>query len=105
MRFLQYEIIILNLNSYKGEFYKNLECNQIFKCCIENETLKDEGFAYFIADVYVKELNKNEMESSLKYYNYGYNMDFSKVYKLYLVWKAGHEICLDIICGTFDVTK
>ena len=67
------------------KFYKNLECNQIFKCCIENEALKDEGFAYFIANVYVKESNKNEMESSLKYYNYGYNMDFSKVYKLYLV--------------------
>ena len=45
------------------------------------------------------------MESSLKYYNYGYNMDFSKVNELYLIWMAGHEICLDIICGTFDVTK
>lgn len=93
------------LNSCNGKFYKNLKCNQILKCCIENEALENERFAYFIADVYVKELNKDEVYSSLKYYKYGYNVDFSKVNKLYLILMVGHDISLDIICGSFEVTK
>lgn len=92
------------LNSYNGEIYKNLECNQIFKCCIDNEAFEDEEFAYFIADIYVKELSKDEVESSLKYYKYGYNVNFSQVNKLYLILIIGNEICLDIICETFKIT-
>ncbi len=93
------------LNSYNGEFYKNLDCNQIIKCCIENEALQNEKFAYFILDIYVRELSKEEMESSLKYYKYGYNADFSKINKLYLIWMVGSEISLDIICGKYEITK
>lgn len=35
------------LNSYNGEFYKNLECYNILKCCIDNEAFNNEDFAYF----------------------------------------------------------
>ena len=30
-------IIFKFLNSYNGDFYKNLVCKRIFKCCIDNE--------------------------------------------------------------------
>lgn len=92
------------LNSYNGEFYKNLECNQIFKCCIDNQAFEDEEFAYFIADVYVKELSKDEMKSFLKYYKYEYNVNFSHIRKLYLILIIGNEICLDIIFENFNIT-
>jgi len=92
-------------NCYNGEFYKNLECNQIIKCSIDNEAFEDEEFAYFIADIYVKELSKNEVESSLKYYKYGYNVNFSQVNKLYLILIVGSEICLDIICAKFKIIE
>ena len=92
------------LNSYNGKFCANLECSQIFKCCIENQAQEDEEFAYFIADIFVKELSRDEMESSLKYYKYGYNV-LSPVDKLYLIMIIGNSICLDIICEEFTLTK
>lgn len=92
------------LNCYDGKIYKNLECNQIFKCCIDNEAFEDEGFAYFIADIYMKELSKDEVESSLKYYRYGYNINLSKINKLYLIMIIGSEICFDIICENVNIT-
>lgn len=97
-------IIFELLNSYNGEFYKNLECNHIFKCCIENEVYEDEEFAYFIADIYVKELSKDEVSSSLEYYKYGYNVNLAHVKKLYLISIIGNDICIDIICGNFSIT-
>ena len=39
------------LNSYNGEFYKYLKCYHILKCCIDNDSLNNESFAYFIADI------------------------------------------------------
>ena len=92
------------LNSYNGKFCANLECSQIFKCCIENQAQEDEEFAYFIVDIFVKELSRDEMESSLKYYKYGYNV-LSPVDKLYLIMIIGNSICLDIICEEFTLTK
>lgn len=92
------------LNSYNGKFCANLECSQIFKCCIENQAQEDEEFAYFIIDIFVKELSRDEMESSLKYYKYGYNV-LSPVDKLYLIMIIGNSICLDIICEEFTLTK
>ena len=92
------------LNSYDGKFFKNLECNQILKCCIDSAAFENEEFAYFISDVYVKELSKNEIESSLKYYKYGYNVDLSGISKLYLISIVGSDICFDIICGNFNIT-
>ena len=92
------------LNSYNGKFCANLECNQIFKCCIENQAQEDEEFAYFIIDIFVKELSRDEMESSLKYYKYGYNVLFP-IDKLYLIVLIGESICFDIICEEFTLTK
>lgn len=92
------------INSYNGEFYKNLECDQILKCSIENEAFENEEFAYLILDIYVKELNKDEVENSLKYYKYGYNIHSSQVDKLYLILIIGSEICIDIICEKYKIT-
>ena len=89
------------LSSYNGKFCANLECSHILKCCIENQAHEDEEFAYFIADIFVKELSKDEMESSIKYYKYGYNVNLSQVHKLYLISIIGNWICLDIICEKF----
>lgn len=91
------------LNSYNGEFYKYLKCYHILKCCIDNDSLNNESFAYFIADIYVKELCKEEVESALEYYKYGYNFDFSELNKAYLILIIGNEICIDIICETFEI--
>lgn len=91
------------LNSYDGKFYKCLKCDQILKCCIENEALNNEPFAYFIADIYVKELSKEEAESALKYYKYGYNFDPHKANGLYFISIIGNEICIDIICESFEI--
>lgn len=71
---------------------------------VENEAFENEEFAYFIADIYVKELNKDEVENSLRYYKYGYNIRFSQVNKLYLILIIGSEICIDIICGKYKIT-
>jgi len=97
-------IIFEFLNSYNGKFCANLECNHILKCCIENQAHEDEEFAYFIIDIFVKELSRNEMESSLKYYKYGYNVLFP-IDKLYLIVLIGESICFDIICEEFTLTK
>ena len=43
------------------------------------------------------------MESALEYYKYGYNFDFSELNKAYLILIIGNEICIDIICETFEI--
>lgn len=90
-------------NSYNGKFYKSLRCEQILKCCMENEAYSNEEFAYFVPDVYVRELNEVEITSSLKYYKYGYNINLSKADKVYLLAINGNEICIDIICEKFEL--
>jgi hypothetical protein len=92
------------LSCYNGKLYANLECSHILKCCIENQAHEDEEFDYFIIDIFVKELSRDEMESSLKYYKYGYNV-LSQIDKLYLILIIGSSICLDIICEEFTLTK
>ena len=89
------------LSSYNGKYCANLDCSHILNCRIENQAHEDEEFAYFIADIFVKELSKDEMESSLKYYKYGYNVDFCQIYKLYLILIIGDSISFDIICEKF----
>lgn len=91
------------LNSYNGKFYKSLSCKQILKCCIENWAFENEEFAYFVPDVFLKKLSKTELESSLIYYKYGYNVDFSKLCDQYLILIFGNEICIDMICGDVEV--
>ena len=54
------------MSCYNGKYYKTLECNHVINCSIGNEAFEDEEFAYFIADIYVKELNTAEIESSIK---------------------------------------
>ena len=49
------------INSYNGKFCANLECSHILKCCIENQAHENEEFAYFITDIFVKELSKDEI--------------------------------------------
>ena len=90
-------------NSYNGDFYKNLDCIKILKCCIENDFYEDEVFSYFIADVYIKELNVEEVENSLTYYKYGYNMNVSNSDKLYLILINGNEVCMEIICEKYEL--
>lgn len=92
------------LNSYNGAFYKCLECNQILKCCIDNDAMNNESFAYFIADIYAKELSKEEVERALKYYKYRYEFNSSLSNKVYLVLMIGNDICIDILCKTFKIT-
>jgi len=93
------------LSCYNGKLYANLECSHILKCDIENQAHEEEGFAYFILDIFVKELSRDEMESSLKYYKYGYNANLSQIPKLYLILIIGNSICFDIICEKFTLTK
>lgn len=95
--------IITFSNSYNGEFYRKLSCSQVLKCCIENEAFENEQFDYFIADVFLKELSPIEVESSLKYYKYGYNVNLSQIKKLYLISIIGSVISIDIICGKIEI--
>lgn len=93
------------LNSYNGAYYKTLRCGQILKCCIENEALEDEPFAYFVLDIFKRELSLEELESSFAYYKYGYPVDISLLGRQYLVMIIGSEICIEMICGEVRVTE
>ena len=90
-------------NSCNGEFCKKLVCRDVVKCCIENDAFEDEVFSYFVPDVFIKELSNEEIKSALVYYKYGYNADFSDADKLYLILINGNEICMDIICGKYEL--
>lgn len=91
-------LVLTFLNSYNGKHYGSLSCNQVIKCCIENEALRNEEFAYYILDIYIKKLTKEEVEESLQYYKYGYNVDISKLGNQMLLTVSGNDICIDIIC-------
>lgn len=47
-------LVFTFLNFYNGKRYGSLSCNQVIKCCIENEALQNEGFTYYILDIYKK---------------------------------------------------
>ena len=61
--------------------------------------MRNEEFAYYILDIYIKKLTKEEVEESLQYYKYGYNVDISKLGNQMLLTVSGNDICIDIICG------
>ena len=92
-------------NSYNGEFCKRLDCSNIVKCCIENDVFEDEVFSYFVLDVFIKELSSEEIKSALPYYKYGFNINLSELDKLYLILINGNEICMDIICGKYELSS
>lgn len=92
-------------NSYNGEFCKRLDCSNIIKCCIENDAFEDEVFSYFVLDVFIKELSSEEIKSALSYYKYGFNINLSEIDKLYLILINGNEICMDIICGRYELSS
>lgn len=92
-------------NSYNGEFCKRLDCSNIVKCSIENDAFEDEMFSYFVLDVFIKELSSEEIKSALIYYKYGYNINLSEIDKLYLILINGNEICMDIICGKYELSS
>lgn len=87
------------LDSYDGKFHKKLSCDQIIKCCIDNQ-LENDVFAYFVPDIFLYKLSGAELESSLSYYKYGYNVDLSVLSDQYLVVIVGSELCIDVICGS-----
>ncbi|MDE7477858.1 MAG: hypothetical protein K2M91_07900 [Lachnospiraceae bacterium] len=88
------------LNSCNGKYYRTLSCSQILKCCIENDAFEDEPFAYFVLDVYKRALNREELESALVYYKYGYPINSSILDQQYnLLVMIGSEICIDFVCG------
>lgn len=91
-------------NSYNGGFYGNLLCRKVLKCWIENEPFEDEPFAYFVLDIYKKELDREELASALSdsRYGYGYPVDISLLGRQYLVAIIGNEICIDLICGEVE---
>lgn len=93
------QMLFTFINSYNGKYYKSLSCGQILKCCIENEAFCDEPFAYFVLDVYQKELNREELESSMAYFRYGFPVRLSELEHQYLIVIIGSEICIDIVCG------
>ncbi len=91
------------LNSYDGNYDRTLICDQVLKCCMENEVSGTEEFAYFILDIYKKELTREELEESLTYYRYGYWIDTSEINNQYLLVMIGCDICIDIICGEITI--
>ena len=94
------------LNSYNGKYYGTLSCNQILKCCIENDAFEDEPFAYFVLDVYKRALNREELESALAYYKYGYPINRSVLdQQYYLLVIIGTEICIDFVCGEIRISE
>lgn len=93
------------LNSNNGTYYKSLECSNILKCCFENEAFCDETFAYFVLDIFVKELNEEEIKSSFEYFRYGFGNGKAESEKMYMINIIGTDICIDIICGMFDVLE
>ena len=102
---LQNNHMIFNFsNSHDGKFYKSISCTQVLKVCIENETSSNEEFAYFVPDIYIKKLNKSEVDSALVYYKYGYNTDLPKLNKQYLLVIVGNDICIDILCGEVEIS-
>lgn len=97
-------LIFTFLNSYDGKVYRYIRCAQILKICIENEPSGNEEFAYFVPDIYKKELSKSEVDSALAYYKYGYNVDMCKLSKQYLLLIMGNDICIDILCGEIEIS-
>ncbi len=94
------------INSYDGGFYRNLICKQVLKCCIENDPFDDnEPFAYFVPDVYKKELSREELSCALSYTHYGYPVDPAGLGRRWLVAIIGSEIYIELICGEVIVTE
>lgn len=106
------EILIHRNNCFKFTFlnshsrptlHSTLMCNNIMIFSLNNDALENEDFAYFVLDVYIKELSKEELYSAINYYKYGYNINFDELKNLYLLVIIGTEFCMDIICEAVEI--
>jgi len=95
-------IAVSFLNSYNGDHYKTLICNNVWKFSIASNFDEGEGFAHFICDVRSTKLTTDfEIKSAFEYLRYGFGVPNSDEY--HFVRMDSGEMYLELICGDFTI--
>lgn len=90
------------IDSYKGAFYKQIMCMNIWEISADMNLSVDEQLPLFIGDIRVEKLNKASMKEACKYLNYGFTMPESEEYNLVCI-NSG-ELSLVFVCEKFIIS-
>lgn len=95
-------------NSFNGNDCNHILVSNIIKLDIDYDNFMNEGFPYFILDIYICSLSDEEIKSGLSYYRYGFpsiwnNLDVKE--NNYLLTMIGSDISIEILCEKYEITK
>lgn len=92
-------------NSVNEKHCGSLVCKNIIKYNVEYDSVADIKMPYFILDVRVKKLSKEEIEDALRYYRYSFDGHIKSIKdeEHYLINIIGNEICIDILCRAYEL--
>lgn len=95
-------------NSFNGNDCNRILVSNIIKLDINYDSFMNEGFPYFILDIYICSLSDEEIKSGLSYYRYGFpsiwnNLDLKE--NIYLLTMIGSDISIEILCEKYEITK
>jgi len=89
------------LNSHNGDFYKKIRFINVWKVESENNIEKGEYLPFFICDIFVHKLKKEEIASAFSYLRYGFNIPDADEY--HLVCMESGDISLHLLCESFEI--
>ena len=89
------------LNSYDGEFYKKITCNNVWKFTQENGFGKEERFPLFICEVRIFNINKTDIAEAFDIIGYGFSIPGSDTH--YLLCMDSGDVSIKLICGSVIV--
>lgn len=94
-------------NSFNGNDCNRILVSNIIKLDINYDSFMNEGFPYFILDIYIYSLSDEEIKSGLSYYRYGFpsiwnNLNLKGKYLLTMI---GSDISIEILCEKYEITK
>ena len=91
-------------NTYNGDPCFKMLCENIWKFSISNSFDEESHLPYFICDVVISNIDKNNAVDAFQYLGYGFG-GIPKSDKYTLVCMDGRDFCIELICKSITINK
>ena len=91
--------------SENGRYFKTIRCYNVLKYSTDYDYFMSDKMPYFILDVLLKKLSKDDISDGLKYYKYGFNTSKLDTADkgFYFLSIVGSDVSIDVLCGGIEI--
>ena len=89
------------LNSYDGKHYKKIVCHSVWKFSSDVDLSPEDEFPFFICDVRIIKLEKDDIHSAFA--NFGFGLAIPESEEYYLLCMDDGDISISLICQKVEV--